>query len=235
MEQNPESTTEEEEAHINLPAELKIVVIGEAACGKSTLINSYAQSGNVDFENYMPTMQETYVMEMKRTLTSQQIQQQQHPLVKAIVVDTSGSEDYDSLRKGSYNGANVVLICFSVTSPNSFRKIQTKWLVERENLFPKVPIILVGLKSDERNNKAIVQSLSSKGVAPITTSQGEKCAKEIQADVYVECSSMTHANAKVVFDEAITSGLIPKKTGLSKLFSSRKCLQLTEPTNFRSL
>jgi GTPase SAR1 family protein len=34
---------EEEEAHINLPAELKIVVIGEAACGKSTLINSYAQ------------------------------------------------------------------------------------------------------------------------------------------------------------------------------------------------
>jgi hypothetical protein len=48
------------------------------------------KSGNIDFENYMPTMQETYVVEMKRTLTTQQIQQQQHPLVKAIVVDTSG-------------------------------------------------------------------------------------------------------------------------------------------------
>lgn len=38
----------------------------------------------------------------------------------------SGQEDYDRLRPLSYSDTNVVLICFDVTSPNTFDNILTK-------------------------------------------------------------------------------------------------------------
>ena len=64
--------------------------------------------------------------------------------------DTAGQEDYDRLRPLSYPDTDVILICFSIDSPDLFRNITDKWVPEVNHHCPNVPIILVGNKMDLR-------------------------------------------------------------------------------------
>jgi len=46
--------------------------------------------------------------------------------------DTAGQEDYDRLRPLSYPDSHVILICFSIDSPDSLDNVQekvSKWVV----------------------------------------------------------------------------------------------------------
>lgn len=47
--------------------------------------------------------------------------------------DTAGQEDYDRLRPLSYPDTNVILMCFSVDSPDSLENIPEKWTPEVSN------------------------------------------------------------------------------------------------------
>ena len=64
--------------------------------------------------------------------------------------DTAGQEDYDRLRPLSYPDADVILVCFSIDSSDSFRNITDKWVPEVNHFCPNVPVILVGNKMDLR-------------------------------------------------------------------------------------
>lgn len=41
--------------------------------------------------------------------------------------DTAGQEDYDRLRPLSYPDTDVILMCFSIDSPDSLENIPEKW------------------------------------------------------------------------------------------------------------
>ena len=43
---------------------------------------------------------------------------------------TAGQEDYDRLRPLSYPDTDVILMCFSVDSPDSLENIPEKWTPE---------------------------------------------------------------------------------------------------------
>lgn len=73
------------------------------------------------------------------------------------VVDTAGQEFYDSLRPLAYPHANVVAICFSLADHSSLCNVETSWVREVLHYCPGVPFILVGLKSDLRNDSATVR------------------------------------------------------------------------------
>ena len=60
--------------------------------------------------------------------------------------DTAGQEDYDRLRPLSYPDTDVILMCFSIDSPDSLENIPEKWTPEVKHFCPNVPIILVGTK-----------------------------------------------------------------------------------------
>lgn len=60
--------------------------------------------------------------------------------------DTAGQEDYDRLRPLSYPDTDVILMCFSIDSPDSLENIPEKWSPEVRHFCPNVPIILVGNK-----------------------------------------------------------------------------------------
>lgn len=121
--------------------------------------------------------------------------------------DTAGQEDYDRLRPLSYPQTDVFLICFSIISPYSFDNVKSKWWPEIQHHAPNVPIILVGTKSDLRNDSNMLQQLQAKGLSVISKEQAEGRAREIAAKTYMECSALTQEGLKAVFDAAINAAI----------------------------
>jgi len=121
--------------------------------------------------------------------------------------DTAGQEDYDRLRPLSYPQTDVFIIAFSIISPQSFDNVKSKWFPEIQHHAPEVPIILVGTKSDLRNDQAMIQTLASKGYHMVTAEEAQQRHKEISAVAYLECSALTQEGLKTVFDEAIRAAL----------------------------
>ena len=66
--------------------------------------------------------------------------------VELALWDTAGQEDYDRLRPLSSPDTDVILMCFSIDSPDSLENIPEKWTPEVKHFCPNVPIILVGNK-----------------------------------------------------------------------------------------
>merc|ERR1719461_103799 len=126
--------------------------------------------------------------------------------------DTAGQEDYDRLRPLSYPQTDVFLVCFSVISQASFENVKSKWVPEIQHHAPGVPIVLVGTKTDLRNDANTLQTLSARGAAVVEKSNAEKMAGEIGATKYLECSALTQEGLKQVFDDAIRAAITkPKK------------------------
>lgn len=81
---------------------------------------------------------------------------------------------------------------------------------------PNVPILLVGTKSDLRNDGETQRKLKEQNQAPITHQQGASLAKQIQAVRYMECSALNQDGIKEVFAEAVRSYLNPQPTATKK-------------------
>lgn len=184
---------------------IKLVVIGDGAVGKTCLLISYAN--NRFPEDYIPTVFDNYVVNLTANDTT----------IELGLWDTAGQEEYDRLRPLSYANANVFLVCFSVVSPVSYENVTTKWYPEVIHFCPDVPQILVGTKLDLRTDQATIEKLKESNQAPITTEQGVELQKKIKAVRYLECSAKNGENLKTVFDEAVKAVLFaPKK--------KRRCL-----------
>lgn len=130
--------------------------------------------------------------------------------------DTAGQEDYDRLRPLSYPHTDVFLVAYSVTSPHSFQNVKSKWLPEIAHHAPGIPIILVGTKSDLRDDPLMKQSLRNKGLSFVDQGEAKSLAKEIGAVEYLECSAMTQDGLKTVFDVCIRAALSAQKEKASK-------------------
>lgn len=62
--------------------------------------------------------------------------------------------------------------------------------------------MLIGTKTDLREDKATLAKLSELGQKPITQHQGEEMAREIGAEGYMECSALTQ-KGKYIHDTNI--------------------------------
>lgn len=77
--------------------------------------------------------------------------------VELALWDTAGQEDYDRLRPLSYPDTDVILMCFSIDSPDSLENILEKWHPEVKHFCPNVPIVLVANKKDLRNDSTTIK------------------------------------------------------------------------------
>ncbi|NXQ65948.1 RHOF protein, partial [Quiscalus mexicanus] len=125
--------------------------------------------------------------------------------------DTAGQEDYDRLRPLSYQNTNVVLICYDVMNPTSYDNVAAKWYPEVNHFCRGVPLVLIGCKTDLRKDKEQLRRLRAARQEPITYNQGEAACKEINAQIYLECSAKCRENIENVFKEATTIALSAMK------------------------
>ncbi|XP_010744408.3 rho-related GTP-binding protein RhoF [Larimichthys crocea] len=193
--------------------ELKIVIVGDGGCGKTSLLMVYAKG---DFpEKYAPSVFEKYVTTI--SLGGKEI--------KLNLYDTAGQDDYDRLRPLSYQEANLVLVCFDVTNPTSFENVLIKWFPEVRHFCRDVPVILIGCKTDLRKDKECARKLKAVNLAPITYTQGEETRQQMKAELYLECSAKYQENVDDIFKEATktTLAFIKKQKNYKR---KKKCVIL---------
>jgi len=192
---NAEKNPPKEELDLSGAKRVKLVVVGDGAVGKTSLLIRFATG---EFPNeYVPTVFENYTAQMKR----------ETDVILLHLWDTAGQEDYDRLRPLSYPGADVVLLCFSTISQASYDAIKEKWAPEVHHFIPSIPHILVGTKIDLREEKH--PDPNSGKFEPITPEQGQKMANEINAIKYMEVSSKTGKGVQDVYNEAV--GMVLKE------------------------
>lgn len=183
---------------------IKLVVVGDGAVGKTCLLATYTT--NKFPEEYVPTVYDNYAGLINY----------QNETYRLELWDTAGQEEYENLRPVSYPNTDAFLVCFSLISPNSLENVQRKWIPELKNYCPGIPYILIGLKSDLRDNfESHRNDIDDTDTAPIKTEDVEIIKNNIGAADYIECSSCLKHNVKEAFKLA-TKVAIEKKQAKTK-------------------
>lgn len=130
------------------------------------------------------------------------------------IFDSPGQHDYEDVRAFSYRDSEVIIVCYSVNDADSLQNIKDVWIQEaKSHVKRKKPIILIGCQSDVR-----LKRRHSSGDSYVTLEEGEAFAKEIGADAYLECSSLTMDGVSEVFSSVVNLALKNRKKK-SRIFS----------------
>ena len=177
----------------------KLVIVGDGACGKTCLLIVFSKDQFP--EVYVPTVFENYVADIEVDGKT----------VELALWDTAGQEDYDRLRPLSYPDTDVILMCFSIDSPDSLENIPEKWTPEVRHFCPNVPIILVGNKKDLRNDEKTKFELAKMKQEPVKFDEGAAMGDKISAYTFMECSAKTKDGVREVFYAATKAALQSRK------------------------
>ncbi|KAL7717347.1 Rac family small GTPase 3b [Entamoeba marina] len=169
---------------------IKLVVVGDGAVGKTSMLISY--STNTFPDEYIPT---TYDNISVNVLVD-------GAPISLGLWDTTSNEDYDRLRPLSYPQTDVFLICFSTVYLPSYDSVESKWVPEISYHCPDTPFLVIGTKKDIRDGDTEPPRHGFND-DNLDEEDGIRLAESVGAEKYIECSSLTQEGLKEVFDEAI--------------------------------
>lgn len=179
----------------------KLVLLGDGACGKTSLLNVFTRG-------YFPTVYEPTVFE---NYVHDVFIDNVH--VELSLWDTAGQEEFDRLRSLSYDDTHAIMLCFSVDSPDSLENVETKWVGEIAENCPGVKLVLVALKCDLRRREEADDDENPQPEKPmINYDEGLKVAERIRALRYLECSAMKNRGVNEAFTEAARVALSVKNS-----------------------
>uniref|UniRef100_A0A1I7YBI7 Rho-related GTP-binding protein RhoU n=1 Tax=Steinernema glaseri TaxID=37863 RepID=A0A1I7YBI7_9BILA len=198
---------------------LKLVVVGDGACGKTSLI--LAQSGGPFSEDYTPTAFDDYAIEALINGKTKIL----------TVCDTAGEDDFSSLRPLSYPDTDVFILCYSVERPESIRRLRDKWIPEIKQFCPHTPMLIVGNKKDIRDEvERRHRHNRSEQAAPLPTlvdlQEAAECAQEFSTFNLIECSAKTREGVRKVFETAISAAMTFRSKQSNKVIESIMKLKL---------
>ncbi|KIM21155.1 hypothetical protein M408DRAFT_110822 [Serendipita vermifera MAFF 305830] len=154
----------------------KVVFIGDLNSGKTSLISALVSADSISGLLLPPVYDVcTFTTEVNRRV------------VEMELWDTYAQRYCNDTRMIAYYGSVVVVLCFAIDAPQSFRTIRERWYPEILHFVLGAPILLVGCKSD-------IRLLPNPPVSPgrgelITPNQGWILADEVGAVEYLECSA----------------------------------------------
>lgn len=130
----------------NKVIEAKIVVLGEAAVGKSNIALRFCK--NTFSDHHINTIGAAYLQ--------QKIVLNNGATIKLHLWDTGGSEKFRSMANLYYRDAQVALLTYDITNQGSFDSLEF-WLKELESKIKddRMIVCLVGNKSDLANMRQV--------------------------------------------------------------------------------
>ncbi|XP_007887325.1 rho-related GTP-binding protein RhoH [Callorhinchus milii] len=161
---------------------IKCVLVGDIKVGKTSLLVRFTSESFLDA--YRPTVYDNTGVDVFMDGTQ----------ISLGLWDTSGNDSFTGIRPLSYQQADVVLICYSVGNPLSYLNVKNKWMPEVRYYLPNTPVVVVATQTDYR---AMGTSRT------ITTVDGRKLAKDIDAQSYMECSALHNRGVQEVFERAV--------------------------------
>ena len=149
MKDNNSEKNEEEEGDANKDIiEFKIILIGNVSVGKTSIFNKFTTG---DFSKIYKS---TIAAEFKSKL----LKVNKNLWAKLVIWDTCGTENYRSLTRQYYRGADGAIVIFDLTDQSSFNDLK-KWIKDIKNYGEKdIQIIIVGNKLDLFNQRKVTQS-----------------------------------------------------------------------------
>lgn len=167
-------------ASINKICQFKVVLLGESAVGKSSLVLRFVKR---EFHEF----QESTIGAAFLTQTIQI----DDTTVKFEIWDTAGQERYHSLAPMYYRGAQAALIVYDLTSRDSFVKAQN-WVRElQRQASANIVIALVGNKLDLASRRSVEYA------------EAKSYAEENNL-LFMETSAKTAVNVNEVFTAIAT-------------------------------
>ena len=157
----------------------KIIVIGNSAVGKSSLVDSGIR--NKFINDYRATVGFDYCSFFIRI---------EDKIIKLQVWDTCGQEVYQSLVSNFYRNSSLAIMVYAINDEKSFKNLDI-WLKNLKNESnPDVEVILIGNKKDLESERKV------------SYEEAEKYAKDFNFVHFLETSAKTGFNAQKVFIDA---------------------------------
>ncbi|OXA64589.1 ras-related protein Rab-5B [Folsomia candida] len=137
QQQQPAATRSNNGAPQNKVCQFKLVLLGESAVGKSSLVLRFVKG---QFHEYQEsTIGAAF---LTQTVMLDDI------TVKFEIWDTAGQERYHSLAPMYYRGAQAAIVVYDITNQETFARAKT-WVKElQRQASPNIVIALAGNKSD---------------------------------------------------------------------------------------
>ena len=127
---NPEEEEDDDD-------DIKVILVGEVATGKTSLINT---SIGLEFKDKLESTQSSSIMQKKIIINDQ--------TYTINLWDTIGQEQYRSLTKIFMKGAKIVIFVYDITRKETFDQLEF-WFENTKEVLGNKPILgIVGNKSD---------------------------------------------------------------------------------------
>ena len=157
----------------------RIVLLGEAAVGKSSLLRRYTE--NIFDEEYKQTIGTTFATkDVDVTDSEGEVRK-----VRLNVWDMGGQSTYRELRRQFMKGASAAIIVYDVTRPETFMAMNN-WFESFKEVCPDTPVLVSANKVD----------LADKRMVP--SEPGRMLRDWFQAE-YFETSAKTGVEVNNVF------------------------------------
>lgn len=160
----------------------RVVVFGAGGVGKSSLVLRFVKG--TFRESYIPTIEDTY----------RQVINSNKNICNLEITDTAGSHQFPAMQRLSITKGHAFILVYSITSRQSLEELKSVFEMIRELKgsldMPQIPIMLVGNKCDESDNREI------------STTEGEAEAQQWGCH-FMETSAKTNHNVKELFQELL--------------------------------
>ena len=167
---------------------LKLILIGDPGVGKTSLIQQFVHS----------KFKHSYQVTIGLDVSSKDVElntSKGNEVARLSISDIGGQERFTTIRHLFYPGANLAMLVYDITRPQSLKNLELTWSKELEQYNPpkenamEVVKVLIGNKSD-------LEDLRS-----ITTEEADIASKAMGCSFHILASAKENDNV----DEAFTT------------------------------
>jgi len=162
----------------NVQKLFKLIILGSAAVGKTTLVNQFLKKENI--VDYRPTLgisistQQYYVQGFKEDL------------IKFLIFDLAGQEFFKRVRHEYYKGANCAFVVYDISRRDTFDEALKFWFEDARKELGNIPFVLIGNKVDLETMREV------------SIEEGQKKAEQLRS-FFIETSALKNINVQDTF------------------------------------